>query len=452
MAIVSREKPDLAWLAKSQADWGRACELLKEARYKLVAEFLHKVQIENEQTGNVILADILAAIRQICLACDQCQAEVEWHWQAYAEASGRERELRQQLLTILELVGETGMLEAQTQPVVSASFPTIELRSSVPAIPPFIILHNLWQRLQETLGWGSTSQLVQPEASIGWVEAAGPPAPEGVQALEASPIEVEVEQEKPGSASLVVHCLGPFRVYQDHTLITNWSSGKGKAIFKYLVANRSRPIHKDVLMDLFWRNADLEAARNNLNVAIYSLRQSFKMIRPNVSCILFHDEHYMLNPTMTVWVDFEHFIQAYQAGRTLEKQGQLAEAIRAYELAEGLYQGDFLEEDPYEDWPIIQRESLKDSYLVILERLSRYYFEEKRYTTCIHLCQKILAKDDCREDAHRRLMQCYSCQGQIRLALRQYHLCVEALAKVLEVSPAPETVALYNQIREREAV
>jgi DNA-binding SARP family transcriptional activator len=153
-----------------------------------------------------------------------------------------------------------------------------------------------------------------------------------------------------------------------------------------------------------------------------------------------------------MWVDFDHFIQAYQTGRSLEKRGQVIEAIREYELAEGLYQGDFLEEDPYEDWPILQRESLKDSYLIILERLSRHYFEEKQYATCIHLCQKILAKNDCREDAYRRLMRCYCRQGQPTLALRQYHRCVETLDRVLEVSPAPETVALYHQIRNREKV
>ena len=49
-------------------------------------------------------------------------------------------------------------------------------------------------------------------------------------------------------------------------------------------------------------------------------------------------------------------------------------------------------------------------------------------------------------------MRCYSRQGQRNLALRQYHLCVEALARVLDVSPMGETVALYHQIRRGEAV
>ena len=219
-----------------------------------------------------------------------------------------------------------------------------------------------------------------------------------------------------------------------------------------MIANRGQPISKDILMDLFWRDADPEAARNNLNVAIYGLRQTFRALRPDFSHILFQDDRYLLNPAMHMWIDVEELVQRYEAGQSLERQGKLAAAAVEYEAAESLYQGDFFEEDPYEDWPIVWRESLKDSYLVILNRLSRYYLEQKRYTTCIQLCQKILAKDDCREDAHRRLMRCYSRQGKRNLALRQYDLCVKTLARVLDAPPAEETVALYHQIRNKEVV
>jgi DNA-binding SARP family transcriptional activator len=205
-------------------------------------------------------------------------------------------------------------------------------------------------------------------------------------------------------------------------------------------------------MDLFWRDADPEAARNNLNVAIYGLRQALRVARPDFSHILFEDDHYLLNPTMPIWVDAEEFIRCYEAGRTLEKRAMWAEVVRAYEVAEGLYQGDFLEEDLYEDWPIPRRQALRDNYLVILDRLSRHYLEEERYGTCIHLCRKILAEDDCREDAHRRLMRCYSQQGQRNLALRQYHVCEEILARVLDVPPMQETAALYHSIRRGETV
>ena len=123
-----------------------------------------------------------------------------------------------------------------------------------------------------------------------------------------------------------------------------------------------------------------------------------------------------------------------------------------YELAENLYQGDFLEEDMHEEWAMARKEGLRDSYFVALDHLSRYYLEEKKYSTCIHLCQKILAKDDCREDAHRRLMRCYTRQSERNLALHQYQFCVEALKRVMNVPPTQETTALYHQIRKGEAV
>jgi DNA-binding SARP family transcriptional activator len=68
------------------------------------------------------------------------------------------------------------------------------------------------------------------------------------------------------------------------------------------------------------------------------------------------------------------------------------------------------------------------------------------------VCGKTLAVDACREEAHRRLMRCYSRQGQPYLALRQYHLCVETLKKELDVTPAATTTRLYERIRHRERV
>ena len=125
---------------------------------------------------------------------------------------------------------------------------------------------------------------------------------------------------------------------------------------------------------------------------------------------------------------------------------KLAAAIGDYGAAEGLYQGDFLEEDLYDEWPRPQRERLRTTYLDIADRLSEYHRRQGEYTAAIALCQKVLALDNCVEEAHRRLMRCYLAQGQRHLAIRQYHTCVQALAKELDVPPADETRSLYASI------
>jgi DNA-binding SARP family transcriptional activator/CheY-like chemotaxis protein len=261
-----------------------------------------------------------------------------------------------------------------------------------------------------------------------------------------------VKQIKKSDPQIEAFFLGSFRVLVNDQPIESWPSKKGRSILAYILLNHKKKIPKDILMDVFWRDYSPDSARNNLNVSICGLRKALKGVQKNFNHILLEDDYYHLNPMLELWIDFEEFMEHHEAGQSFERKGNLIDAIKEYEAGESLYHSDFLEEDLYEDWPIIQRESLKDSYFDILDRLSQYYFKEKRYVTCIHLCQKILAKDNCREDSHRLLMRCFTRQCQRNLALRQFDLCAQDLKQELDVAPMKETVALYYKIRNEEAV
>lgn len=460
--MLINKEPTIDWLTENQSDWDIACELVESEQYDQVAEYLCKVQVVRKQRDNALLADIIAAAYQICLACKHSRSETVWHREAYEEAGRREHELKQLLYDLLNLVSRGAMLEAPEQSGLPLIEPMVGLNGAERNSSQSVEQSSLWQRIQNLLGLGAmprspkceVSTRSVTESAVLFAETPRTPVTLSPEKTE-GPAAPFVEPEKGNGQDLhwlVVYCLGPFQVYQGDQPVEEWSNRKSKSLFKYLVTHHERPVAKEVLMDLFWPNANPDAARNNLNVAIYNIRQVFRVIWPDFSPIVFQDDYYLLNPDMTMWLDFEKFIQSYQAGLEFERQGKFAEAIREYQLADGLYQGDFLEDDLYEDWPILQRENLKDSYLIILDRLSRSYFKEEKYATCIHLCQKILAKDNCREDAHRRLMRCYSRQGQSNLALRQYHFCVATLAEVLDVPPADETVTLYRRIRSREQI
>lgn len=168
--------------------------------------------------------------------------------------------------------------------------------------------------------------------------------------------------------------------------------------------------------------------------------------------IIYEAGTYSLAPGLQLWLDVEEFERCVKSGQRLEAQSQLTAAVTEYEAAISLYQGDFLQENPYEEWTVLDRERLRFAYLDTLDRLSQIYFEEERYSACRSACQLILARDPCREDAHCLLMRCYSRQGQYHLALRQYQLCVEAVHMELDVEPAAETKKLSEQIRRRELV
>jgi DNA-binding SARP family transcriptional activator len=256
--------------------------------------------------------------------------------------------------------------------------------------------------------------------------------------------------EQARSIQVVVQMLGCFSI-TIKDLPVRVPASRGLSLFKYLLYQHKQDIPREVLMDIFWPDADAESARNNLNVAIHSLRQALRSITNDV-VIRFEDGAYGLSPNLDVWLDVEEFNKYIKEGQQLEVRKQTTEAVASYEIAANLYQGDFLADSPYEDWTCFERDQLRISYLDILDHISSIYFNQERYAACIAQCQLLLARDVCREDVHFRLMQCYSRLGQSPLALRQYQICTESLRKELDIDPALETTQLYGRIKRREPV
>lgn len=257
--------------------------------------------------------------------------------------------------------------------------------------------------------------------------------------------------EKPAQRTRIdfkIYCFGRFQIFHNDQGISEWTSLKARSVLRYLVANQGRPVPKETLMDLFWPDANFEAARRNLHQAIYCLRHTLRREDPELSPILFENDCYLLNPTLNIWIDYVEFKERVDTGRILEQAGRHKEAAAVYTLAERLYTGDFLADDLFEEWAYVQREHLRSLYLDLTSRLSDYYLVQQDYSKVIHLGQKVLRHDSCYEDAHRWLMWGYLARGQRQLALRQYFQCVETLQAELEVTPSPETQALYRQIAE----
>jgi two-component SAPR family response regulator len=66
------------------------------------------------------------------------------------------------------------------------------------------------------------------------------------------------------------------------------------------------------------------------------------------------------------------------------------EAAAEYEKAMHLYRGDYLVEDLYEDWTMVERERLSNAHVDMLGRLAEYYIETGRYQEGIRACYRIL--------------------------------------------------------------
>jgi DNA-binding SARP family transcriptional activator len=250
----------------------------------------------------------------------------------------------------------------------------------------------------------------------------------------------------PGCHTLNVRLLGRFEVAIDDHSVSAWDGARGLTLFKYLLTHRDRPCPRDVLMDVFWPDVSPDQARNRFHVALSALRRSLRAVG-DIPVVEFRDGAYGLNPDLELKVDVDDFRRLVETGERAQRDGDTDAAIACYGQAVTLYRGDLLAESPYDDWALLPRETLRVTYLDVLDRLAALHLAKESLGPCIAVAQLILQQDPCREDAHRLLMRCYAQQGRVHEALRQFELCSRALATTLGSGPSRATVELHRSIR-----
>jgi len=198
---------------------------------------------------------------------------------------------------------------------------------------------------------------------------------------------------------------------------------------------------------VFWPKSMRESARNSLNVAIHGLRKRFQQFDPEKEYIVFSNETYSINPEIEIWADVNEFGDHWLKAQSIERSQGLEAAASYYDQATSMYSGDFMSDDLYEDWSTLERENLKEIFLVTLEKISECRLQAGNLEEAISICRAILERDNCREETYRRLMGCYQKAGRRDKALCVYRQCVRSLKGELDVEPSAATIELYRKIK-----
>ena len=248
--------------------------------------------------------------------------------------------------------------------------------------------------------------------------------------------------------TLRVRFFGHFEMLCEGEAMPLGRNGKALTILKYLLANHTRPVSQDHLMGWLWPDSNLKKARWSLNSAIHGLRKLLSGCSASVSInyVSLEDGYYRLSPDVGVTTDVDDFDNHHERGRRLEKDLAMREAAIEYEKAIELYRDDYLVEDLYEDWTMVERERLSNAYVDILDRLAVHYMEVGQHQESIRICYRVLEKYRCHEDSYRLLMQCYANLGLRARALHQFRMCEQILGQEYGTSPSPETRSLYLKL------
>ncbi|HEY5731345.1 MAG TPA: BTAD domain-containing putative transcriptional regulator [Anaerolineales bacterium] len=241
---------------------------------------------------------------------------------------------------------------------------------------------------------------------------------------------------------LRVQTLGSFQVWRgDEAILSNgWRREKSRQLFQLLLTYRHSPLDRDQICEHLWPEADPAIAQRNFKITLNTLYQVLEPERDAGSesaYILREGTTYGLRPNADLWLDAEEFVKLVKGAK--ENPILLQQAV-------DLFAGEFLPDAIYENWAAEERERLSALFLETADHLTEMRIGQKRFTEAVDLCQRILSQDNCWERAYRHSMLAYEGLGDRGQVGRTYQRCVQTLRDELNVSPAPETLKLYEKL------
>jgi ATP/maltotriose-dependent transcriptional regulator MalT/DNA-binding SARP family transcriptional activator len=233
-----------------------------------------------------------------------------------------------------------------------------------------------------------------------------------------------------------IQSLGGFSVLRDGELvrIAEWQSKRARELLKLLIARRGRPATRAMLMETLWPGEDPDRVANRLSVALTTVRG---VLDPQHR---FPPEHFMLSDKDSVAlnldaldIDLERFLATTSDGLEVLRHGDVPGALALLTTAAAAYTGDFLEENPYDDWAVSVREEARAAYVSALRLLARHAADAD--TAITHLL-RILETDRYDEEAHLGLVRTLADARRHGEAHRHYLTYRRAMDE-LEVEPSP---------------
>jgi predicted ATPase/DNA-binding SARP family transcriptional activator/predicted negative regulator of RcsB-dependent stress response len=248
-------------------------------------------------------------------------------------------------------------------------------------------------------------------------------------------------------SSLSLYLLGPPRIELDG-VPEKVETHKAIALLAYLAVT-AEDHTRDELVNFLWPEYDAEHGRTNLRHTLYVLRKSL-----GGDWLEADREFVRLKPGADIRLDVDLFhsklVECRAHGHD-HSEGCPA-CIPPLLAATALVRGDFLsgfslKDSPnFDDWQLLQAESLRREYANALERLVECHCAMKSYQSAIDYARRWLALDRLNEEVHCQLMRIYGWAEQRLGVQRQYQECVQVLKDELDVSPQPSTTALYHAI------
>jgi ATP/maltotriose-dependent transcriptional regulator MalT/DNA-binding SARP family transcriptional activator len=245
-----------------------------------------------------------------------------------------------------------------------------------------------------------------------------------------------------------VQTLGAFRLWHDRRELPGkaWQRQKARQLFQLLVSHSRHLLHREQIIETLWPDLTPDEAQRDFKIAYNALCTVLEPQRARhaPSALIVRDGScYGVRPEADIQCDAWLFDELVTAGD--QAAGQDAPAAMAlYRQALALYQGEYLQEYPYEAWIMPERRRLAHRHVRAAERLARLLAEAGAWEESADVARTLLQHDPCWEPAWQTVIQATLAQGNHAAALRAWHDCADTLQRELGVEPSAATRALLE--------
>lgn len=236
---------------------------------------------------------------------------------------------------------------------------------------------------------------------------------------------------------LTVKALGRIRVDSgEGPLGGSWLQQRPGQILKYLICERDRVVQAEEIADALWPNSGREAL-SSVRHFIHGLRHKLepgRAARVPSSFVVTVRGGYALN-RRRVRIDADVFCQAVRDGLRARVRGELDDCAELLGLAIALYRGDLLEDEPYADWAMPERDRLRAMATDSLRALGEIARSRGDHATAIKHFDALAEFEPFDSDVHKELLRVMLQTGRRSEALRRYGTFRARLAKEFRVKP-----------------
>ena len=249
-------------------------------------------------------------------------------------------------------------------------------------------------------------------------------------------------------AGLDVRLFGRLCIVYEGKPVDMCIGSRAQELLCYLLLHRQQPHLREGVASTLWGDQCTTAtSKTYLRKALWQLQSSLQAATGPAADIIQADREWIrVVSSAPLRLDVATLEEACVRVRDVpgaKLSNEEADLLRA---AASVYASDLLD-GWYQDWCLVQRERLRQVYLLMLDKLMAYSEHVGACETGLAYGENSLRCDRARERTYRQLIRLHHTLGDRTGALRMYERCVATIREELDTAPSAETIALIDTVR-----